>query len=127
MARPRTPTKVLEARGAFKKDPQRKRDGEPECNNPLGAPHESLNEMEAKCWHELAHNAPAGVLTEADRIPMEMASALLAEFRLDRAAFTGQKLARLQSLCGAFGMTPADRAKLSIEKPKDASPFSAFD
>jgi len=127
MPRPRTPTKVLEARGAFKKDPQRKRDGEPEVTTPLGAPHESLNAAESAAWLELARNAPPGVLTEADRLPVEMAACLLVEFRADRAGFSAVKLARLQSLCGAFGMTPSDRAKLAIEKPKDVNPFAALD
>lgn len=126
MARPRKPTKVLEAKGAFKKDPQRRRDGEPEVTDPIGAPPESLTALEVKAWHELVTAAPTGVLTSADRIPMEMAAVLLAEFRVDRAEFTAAKYARLQSLTAAFGMTPADRSKLSIEKPKDSNPFAAF-
>ena len=127
MSRPRTPTRVLEARGAFRKNPQRRRDGEPECTDPLGAPPEHLAEGEARCWHELAENAPVGVLTRSDRHSVEVAACLLAEFRVDRAAFNAARISKLQTLLGSFGMNPSDRASLSIPKPKAENPFAEFD
>lgn len=128
MARPRTPTKVLDARGAFRKHPERKRDREPSVTTPLGAPPESLTKQESAAWHEIAVGAPTSVLTESDRLSVELAARLLVESRTDWVNFTAAKLARLQSLLATFGMTPSDRAKLSIgcHQPDD-NPFSAFD
>lgn len=128
MARPRTPTNLLDARGAFKRNPQRRRDGEPVVREPLGAPPVSLAGAALVAWNEIVMTAPIGVLTEADRLAVEMAAHLLAEFRTDPTAFLPAKLMRLQSLLGTFGMTPSDRAKLSIPKAKEReNPFAALD
>ena len=125
MAR-KTPTRVLEARGAFRKNPQRKREGEPECTDPLGAPPGHLSPAEVACWQELAENAPVGVLVRADRHSVEMAACLLAEFRQDRTAFNAARISKLQSLLGSFGMNPSDRASLAIPKPAEPNPFAEF-
>jgi len=78
MGRQKTPTRILEARNSFKKHPERRRDGEPEVRGSLGGAPDRLNELEAKAWHEIASTAPIGVLTEADRLDVEMAARLLA-------------------------------------------------
>jgi hypothetical protein len=127
MGRPRTPTRVLDARGAFKKDPQRKRDGEPEVKNPLGAAPDRLTESEQQAWQLIADRAPLGVLTEADGIAVEMAAKMLAAAWADFEGMTDGRLSRLMSTLGTFGMNPSDRAKLSIEKAPDANPFDQFD
>lgn len=127
MARPKTPTRILDARGSFRKHPERRRDGEPEVKNPLGAVPESLTSGEIACWNEIVSYSPVGVLTEADRLAVELAACLLAEFRDDRAGFAAGKMGRLQSMLGQFGMNPSDRAKLSIEKPKDDNPYNDLD
>lgn len=127
MARPRTPTKLLDARGAFRKHPERRRDGEPEVKNALGAAPYMLNEQEMACWNEIVSYAPVGVLTEADRHAVELAACLLAEFRADRAGFAAGKMGRLQSMLGQFGMNPADRSRLNIEKPSSDNPFDDLD
>jgi phage terminase small subunit len=126
MARPRTPTKVLEARGAFKKDPQRKREGEPVVKNPLGAPPDGLDEMEVAAWHEIARYVPLGVLTEADRFDVEMAARLLVDVRKDFDTFSITSLKHLHMVLGKFGMNPSDRARLNIEKPQSANLFDAL-
>jgi len=127
MPRPRTPSKILDARGAFKKNPQRKRDGEPEVKSPLGAPPEHLNESEAGCWHEIVSYAAMGVLTQADRLSVEIAARLLAESRVGFIEMPTARLSRLHVMLGQFGMTPSERSKLNIERPRDANPFTAFD
>ena len=126
MARPRTPTKLLDARGSFKKDPQRKRDAEPEVKEPIGQPPSHLAEDELSVWRQIVTEAPMGVLTAADTMAVESASILMAEFRREKEKFAAGKLGRLQAFLGQFGMTPADRAKLSIEKPRDENPFGSL-
>ncbi|WP_374349179.1 hypothetical protein [Chitinimonas sp.] len=116
MARPRTPTNVLDARGAFKKDPQRgrARAGEPEPNGPIGEPPERLNDSQRDAWAEIVGTAHDGVLCRADRLSVEMAACLLAEFWADPVAFPSGRLARLEGLLGKFGMTPSDRSKVGV-------------
>ena len=123
MARPRTPTRILDARGSFKKNPDRKRDGEPEVTDPIGAAPGCLSPDEVVAWNDIVAGAPIGVLTSADALAVETAAGLLAELRSDRVVFAAGKHSRLQSYFGQFGMTPADRAKLSIEKPSEPNPF----
>lgn len=126
--RPRTPTAVLDARGAFKKDPQRRRDGEPVVREPLGAMPDNFDEGQARAWTEITETAPLGVLTEADRLAVEFAATLLAEFRQDRYGFPATKHGTLLKLLGQFGMTPSERSRLSIPKAKEReNPFAALD
>ena len=124
MARPRKPTAVLDARGAFKKNPQRKRSGEPVVREPIGACPDSFDALQREAYMQIVGQAPLGVLTEADNLAVEMASTLLAQFRQDRYGFPVQSYGKLIQLLGTFGMTPSDRAKLSIAPPKQVNPFA---
>jgi hypothetical protein len=124
MARPRTPTNVLDARGSFKKHPERKRQ-DAETSGPLDAAPDHIDGAVLHAWNEIASSAPLDVLTNSDRISLEIAANLLAQFRNDPIEFTAAKLVRLEALLGKFGMTPADRAKVGGKKeaPK-GNPFA---
>lgn len=127
MARPRKPTKILELKGAFKKDPQRKRLSEPKSDTPLGDPPKHLRKKVQGIWCEIASHASPDVLTASDRIALELAAELLFEFRIDPIEFPANKLSRLESLLAKFGMNPSDRSKMSVGKPRDpANPFADF-
>ncbi len=115
MARPRKPTNVLELTGAFKKNPQRKRE-DAETAGALSAPPAHINGAVLHAWNEIAQYAPRDVLTESDRLSLELAANLLAQFRNDPTEFPSSKLVRLEALLGKFGMTPADRAKVGGKK-----------
>lgn len=115
MSRPRTPTNVLDARGAFKKHPERART-DAATAGPLGkAPSHIAGEV-LKAWKEIEKSAPLQVLTESDRLALEVAANLLAQFRADPVEFPAAKLVRLEAMLGKFGMTPADRAKVGGKK-----------
>lgn len=104
MARPRKPTNVLELTGAFKKDPQRRReDAEPVGE--LTAPPAHINGAVLHAWKEIAKYAPRDVLTNSDRLSLELAANLLAQFRNDPLDFPAAKLVRLEAMLGKFGMT----------------------
>ena len=124
MARPRKPTNVLELTGAFKKDPQRRRE-DAESAGPLSDAPPHLGGAVLHAWNEIARYAPRDVLTDSDRISLEVAANLLAQFRADPAEFPAAKLVRLEALLGKFGMTPADRSKVGGKKeaPK-GNPFA---
>ena len=115
MARPRTPTNVLAMRGAFKHDPQRKR-VDPDVDGDIGSPPPYFNAKEIVAWDEIVKGAPIGVLTSADRQIVEVLSRLIAECRENFIVFPVQKLARIESMLGKLGMTPADRSKVSGKK-----------
>lgn len=123
MARPRTPTKVLELRGAFAKNPNRAREDAQDAGA-LQEPPENMAPDAEDAWHQIVKAAPLSVITESDRFALEIASILLADFRSDPIGFPAAKLARLEALLGKFGMTPADRSKVGAtgQQPK-ANPF----
>ncbi len=117
MARPRTATKVLELKGAFAKDPQRKRTEEPEPTValPESAPDHLTPEAQA-CWLELKRIAPEGVLFESDGPSVELCANLLAEYRQDPVAFPSNRLGHLRAAINALGMNPGERSKIVVPK-----------
>ncbi|HUS94850.1 MAG TPA: hypothetical protein VMZ24_06730, partial [Patescibacteria group bacterium] len=126
MSRPRTPTKILDARGAFKKNPQRSRDGEPEVRDPIGSAPDRLEDLERQAWDEVVRYAPMGVLTEADRHHVEELCILLAESWRLRAKMQTSTRALINKMLGQIGMNPSDRSRISIEKPRNENPFDSL-
>lgn len=124
MARPRTPTNVLEMRGAFKKNPQRLKDraDEPLVLEPIGDPPATFTGDQLQAWNDIIGSAPGGVLTLADRLAVEGAARLLALDRIGKASDSQGRL--LYALLGKFGMTPSDRSKVSAQKKAPSNPFS---
>lgn len=122
MARPRTPTSLLELRGAFKEHPERKaeRANEPRPTEPLGKPPSGMTAAQKKVWKELASLVVPGVLTISDRIAVELAVVLTS--RLRDGSIKTQEISILTTLLGKLGMTPSDRAKVSaVPQPKETS------
>ena len=118
MPQPRTATALLDARGAFKNHPERKR-VDPKVSNPFPEVAPShLNPLEVKCWHELRKSAPDGVLTAADVEMVNVAAGLVAESRSDFKGMATARIGQLVTILGRFGMSPSDRAKLAT-KPED--------
>lgn len=126
MGRPRTPTSVLDARGAFKKHPERKRAGEPVVTDPIGAPPDRLNKLQVRAWHEVVARAPLGVLTAADFHAVEQLCVLLAESWEQGGDFPIMKRNSINKMLGQLGMTPSDRARLSIAPQQETNPFDDF-
>jgi|SRR5579862_5590716 len=154
MPRPRKPTALLELSGAFKHDPQRRRDGEPRPTGPLGDPPERLPTEAVPYWHEIEATCAPGVLTISDRFAVELAARLMARAvaqptppdvleLIRRMKTKGEAAKRLKALLGqdglsngelrvlrgflaSFGMTPVDRSKLSVRVEKPKNPFDQF-
>ena len=126
MARHSQPREVAEIKGADKRNPQRYESEPPKSSLPLGDAPKHLSEAAQSCWFEISTYSVPGVMTGADRLMLEMASNLLAEYRTDPIGFAIGKYAHLIGLLARFGMSPADRQKLSIDKPKDENPFAGF-
>lgn len=118
MARHAQPREVAELKGSISKDPQRYKGDPVKSELPLGDAPKHMSGSGQECWFEISTYSIPGVLTCADRISLELASELLAQFRLDPLEFPTTKIAQLVGLLARFGMTPTDRQKLSIDKPK---------
>jgi hypothetical protein len=124
MARPRTPSAILELKGAFKKDPQRKeqRSQEPRPQGIIGDPPLFFDVERASIWHEIISQVPDGVLTNADRIILELTCSLVHGLR--QGSSERGDLSLLKSCLASLGMTPADRSKISV--PKQAEELDEF-
>lgn len=123
MGRPRTPSNVLDARGAFKKNPNRARPDEPAVDGEIGDPPERFTDGQRAAWFDFTLTCHAGVIGTADRIALEIAAVLLDDFRMNPVDMPAAKLARLDSLLGRFGMTPSDRSKVKAPKKEAANAF----
>jgi len=121
MPKPRTATAILDARGSFEKNPDRKR-VDPVVDDPFPetAPAE-LTPLQVKYWHLVRKQVPGAVLTAADQLAVKALACLAAEHHLDPDAFPAAKLGHMRGLMGSFGMTPADRAKLASAPSDDGN------
>lgn len=134
MARPRTPTNVLEMRGAFAKNPQRARPDEPEALGVIGPAPDHFELDQVAAWNEITSSCHAGVLCRADRLAVEQAACLLEMSRrrpikLDSGDMQYPEMkssdrTMLIGLLARFGMTPSDRSKVTAPKKETANAFA---
>ncbi len=126
MGRPRQAAQIIKLKGAHKVNPGRYKnlDNEPQPTKPLGKMPGYFNEDEAACWNELVEMTPAGVLFNADRWVVETACRLMAKFRQDW--LSGAEFSQLVALMSRMGLSPADRSKIKVEKPKEDNPFDGM-
>lgn len=124
MAKPRTPSAVLEARGAFDKDPARRRDDfEAGAFDP--EPPKYFSVKQKAVWAEIVTVLPATVLQATDRMAVEVAARLIAHFRaLPDADVTASQVAQIRTALAVLGMTPADRSRVSTKKQAPSNPFA---
>ena len=100
---------------------------EPIPVTPVGPAPDYLDPKEVECWNEIVENCVDGVLTGMDRLSVEVAAKLLADFRYYYATMQSSEKSLLISILGKFGMTPSDRAKISVPKGDDKNPFEGLD
>lgn len=130
MARPRTPTNVLELNGAYKNHPERRaeRENEPEPKAGIGPAPSRFTPVEAEAWDYLVGIAPPGVLGDSDRAHLEITARLLAwSWSCSIEKMEAPKLNKLVQCLGQLGFNPADRSKVKVGgKPNHARPNNAF-
>jgi hypothetical protein len=114
----RKPSKVLQLSGAFAKNPNRTRTN-PTPRGPIGSAPRQVPITFHKAWYLFLKACTEGVLAEHDRLAVEIAASLFVQFRATPAEFPAVKLARMQSLLGDLGMTPAAASRVT---PHRASP-----
>lgn len=128
MGKPRTPTNVLDARGAFRKDPQRfeARKDEPQPIDGIGSAPDYFTPEQISAWDFIVAKAHAGTLSDADSVVVEQGAILLAEMRANPAGFPITGHARLQGVLASLGMTPADRSRVSVKKQLQTDPLAGL-
>ncbi|MEQ1930976.1 MAG: hypothetical protein ABL957_10675 [Parvularculaceae bacterium] len=121
MSRPRTPSNVLELKGAFDKNPQRRRE-DPKVDLGLGEPPEYFEAEERAIWEEIAGQAPEGVLAKSDRLCIEMLVPMVLRLRRREPMKAAERAFMLSTLT-RIGCTPADRSRVA----KPAEPQEQLD
>ncbi len=121
--RPRTPTNILKMRGAFLNHPERAKDreNEPVCLEPIGNPPSTFTGDQLQAWKEIIGYAAEGVFVRTDTLAVERAAVLLAKIRAGHASEGEGR--QFDSFLGRFGMTPADRSKVQVQKKTATNPF----
>jgi hypothetical protein len=118
VARPRTPSNVLELRGAFAKNPQRRRK-DAEGAGPFNAePPVDLPAAAAPAWRALAQRVPKISLSSSDEVALGQAARVLAGiWTLDQQGGAANPLfpklsSELRQWLIQLGMTPQARTKI---------------
>jgi len=135
VARPRTPSNILELRGAFRAHPERQRrdaEGAGEFNR---EPPEHLRPDVARAWRYLAARLPKIALTSSDELAVEQASRVLSNLWAmeQRMGDLCGSLSEFKALndalarwLGLLGMTPRDRAHFAAQTERKPSAFAAL-
>lgn len=128
MARPRTPTSILAARGGLDKPGRAaKREGEPEVVGEIGDPPDYFTEPSRQAWYDIVEAMHAGTYGRAERLSVEVAALLLTKIRRMGPAVDGQTVTRFQAFLSSSGMTPCDRSKISVaHEPEEENPLGAL-
>jgi hypothetical protein len=111
MPRPRIPTAVLELRGAFKRNPNRRRKFEPLVTTVLPEPPPRLPKPVKAAWLELRKHGFVW-LTSADRFLVEIGATLMARYRFEE--MKSGDVSQLIQLLGKLGFAPKDRSGLNL-------------
>jgi hypothetical protein len=126
MAKPRTPSAVLEARGAFAHNPDRKRE-DFQSGDFDPTPPKYFTAKQKAVWKEIVELLPPKVLQATDRLAVELTARLVANFRaMDDADVSMAQVAQIRTALATLGMTPADRSRVSAVKAPAANPFLAL-
>jgi hypothetical protein len=120
MARNRTPTSISDAKGSFITHKNRRRPDEPTVDRPIGNAPTSMSKDERKVWKQLAAQSCPGVLMQSDRLMFAVLVRLAAKFYTNGPMMAAET-AQMITLSSKFALNPADRSKVSVEKPKTSS------
>jgi len=120
MGRNHTPSAILDAKGSYIHNPQLKRPNEPVASRPLGGPPKWLSPEEKVVWRDVAKQVLPGVAFNSDRNTFELLVRLITKMRAGQMDKSSD-MCQMVSLSARFGMTPSDRAKISVEAPKESA------
>lgn len=122
--RPRTADAILELRGSFEKDPQRRRETAiPKAGIGPCPPEQVMSRSEA--WDFLVSISIPGVLGDRDRATLRIAADLFALYtRVGVEEMEAAKLNRLDTMLGKLGLNPSDASRVGgTGKKPPQNPF----
>ncbi len=126
MGRPRKPSAILDLKGAYSKNPNRKRNNEPKIDKPVGKPPSYFDKEQVKMWNEIKSSLVDGVALLSDKFSLELLCNTLVQYRRDPFAFTAADKSQLKAMLSHFGMSPSTRANIEIVQPKEPNLFDEF-
>jgi hypothetical protein len=102
---------------------------EPKPTGALGSAPKHFDEPLRQIWKEVVKSIPPGVLTNSDRIILELACRLT--YKMRAGDLTSSNAAQLVSCLSRLAMTPADRSRVNLapdqgNKLVPDSPFAQF-
>ena len=121
MGRPRKPTAHLELVGAFKKNPQRTREGEP-VSDESALPHPEMSENGRKAFAFLMETAVPGVLQKMDSAYLALTCELLGDIWHGGNRNTAD-YKKAADMLAKLGMTPTERSKVVVAKKEKPNKF----
>jgi hypothetical protein len=124
MGRPRKPTAVLLANGAFEQNPQRAvgRGVEPQPTGELAPPPAYLSPHELECWQKIVAECTAGVLKKPHWTAVLAATRLRA--KLELGDILAPEHSQLRGWLRELAMTPASTTNVHVPPEKAANEFS---
>jgi hypothetical protein len=127
MPRQRLTAEQAEFTGAAAHNPKRFADraNAPKPEGPIGDPPNYFEEKERDLWGEVVDLVPAGVLTSADRLLVEVTVGLLLKLR--ERYIKPVEIGHLRACLGSMGLTPADRTRVTGSNEQEEDPLDALD
>lgn len=116
MARPRSPSNILEMKGAFHKDPKRRRVDSKGAAEFDKQPPSHMPPEHVRAWHFLVARLPLIAFYNCDEIAVEVTAGLLTNWWTTGSLNAAKEL---RLWLGKLGMTPGDRTRLEAEGPDD--------
>ena len=133
MGAPKKPTALRELHGTAHRNKQRNPENPVEITRGIGPAPERMTEQQSEVWDYLVSVMFPGVLAESDRPTFEILTVLFHRFRYgeygeDAAcpALAVGELTRMDSIMSRYGMTPSDRAKISVPKTSNKNGFESL-
>ena len=129
MARPRTPAKILELRGAFEANPARRREDAPGAGPWTDEPPEHLTGQEIAAWREIVQSLPKVALTSTERLGVAQMARLWAALKVTHPASPDFKKLddSFRQWAVQMGMTLQARTKLGQDgNASKANEFAQF-
>lgn len=133
MANPKKPMAIRELHGTAHRNKQRNPENPVEITRGIGPAPERFTEQQSEVWDYLVSIMFAGVLAESDRPTFEILAVLFHRFRYGTyeedatcPALAVGELNRMDSIMSRYGMTPSDRAKISVPKGEKKNGFESL-
>lgn len=122
MPRPRTPSNILDLRGSFDKNPNRRRQDHPGVGAFNKSPPAHLPQEVVRAWNAVVSRVPMEAMSGSDELAVEVCATLLASWWLTKDM---DALKELRQWFAQLGLTPVARTKIPAPKKSGGgNPFA---